>query len=799
METAATMMSEIDPMDDLKTELRNELRDELRAEFSSLRGLLPIEITGKIPSNLSEVTGKFDGTTKDTFTETVKAVIEQTEEEKEDKKEKAYADDTYSFIALGFFQTAVKESSDSDNDKSSKKGKKSKSCLPFLLGFVVFVFQVSLLSLMLISRAWKHTSQVLDVDNPDQETGFPASFVNANASYPVRVTQFLSTLAFFLFGGESLSDVVQAVLNAPAVFPSCDENYRRKEFPLQFACMLRFFQGVSGCLTAMMLVVSSNDVIDIVLNFTAVHFISSFDNLAFELAANGFYGQELFKATETVSEMQLPTTRVVNFFNDKGNRNATIEQKLEGGQANEKEATTDTIKDAGKGRAYMLVVGFLATIFLVILCIIFYYGDSEDKWSTHLFRVEFLDDELTRYSGCCEFNDDKPDKGYQLNDRRLQFSIDETSASFINKEKRIYTEARLAFCKEQKRWYLHKGSGIDNPCELNVDKADDSMKKLQIARSEQMLTFDIVSAFDSKWTTPHNKPIRLYFGENDANLKGDEGRDALGCGFRTRDAQCDAKLNMFEYSYDGGDCCPTSCDFRKDGDCEGLDLTNILKPISEIEIDENGKHPCKEEILVIPGQSLTGTIPGELVASLGQATALELQSNELIGRLPYEIGTMEELQYIHLEHNKLNGTIPGELGDLKELIGLSLYKNEFTGTIPSYLGNLTELKYLFLDDNELTGTIPAELFNLTEIQYLHLYGNFLKGAVPTEVGKLKDVRRLDLSHNILTGSIPTEIGGLGELTELQLGTFDALIKMYSIPLSSCHLMLSFSDVAPVQS
>ena len=52
--------------------------------------------------------------------------------------------------------------------------------------------------------------------------------------------------------------------------------------------------------------VSTTDVVEIVLNFTAVNFISAFDDVAFELAQWGKYGPPLEKEANRIEELPVP-------------------------------------------------------------------------------------------------------------------------------------------------------------------------------------------------------------------------------------------------------------------------------------------------------------------------------------------------------------------------------------------------------------------------------------------------------------------------------------------------------------
>ena len=176
--------------------------------------------------------------------------------------------------------------------------------------------------------------------------------------------------------------------------------------------------------------------------------------------------------------------------------------------------------------------------------------------------------------------------------------------------------------------------------------------------------------------------------------------------------------------------------------------------------------------LDLNSNQLTGSIPPEL-GNLANLRALNLNSNQLTGSIPPELGNLANLEILilgrFLEGNKLTGSIPLELGNLARLKELKLSNNQLTGSIPPELGNLANLVHLLLDGNQLTGSIPPELGNLTNLTWLRLTFNRLTGSIPLELGNLASLKFLQLFNNQLTGSIPPELGNLTTLTELDLG------------------------------
>ena len=63
--------------------------------------------------------------------------------------------------------------------------------------------------------------------------------------------------------------------------------------------------------------------------------------------------------------------------------------------------------------------------------------------------------------------------------------------------------------------------------------------------------------------------------------------------------------------------------------------------------------------------------------------------------------------HLFLDSHNLSGPIPPELGSLANLRGLYLANNPLTGPIPPELGKLTSLRALNLWGSNLTGTIPG--------------------------------------------------------------------------------------------
>ncbi len=169
----------------------------------------------------------------------------------------------------------------------------------------------------------------------------------------------------------------------------------------------------------------------------------------------------------------------------------------------------------------------------------------------------------------------------------------------------------------------------------------------------------------------------------------------------------------------------------------------------------------------LESNNLSGVFPPQ-IGNISKLQYLNLNSNALAGPVPEEIGNLSKLKFLYLHDNQLTGPIPAEIGNLSNLTILELYRNQLTDPIPPEIGNLSNATSLNMGYNQLTDSIPAEIGELSNLQHLHLNDNQLTGSIPAEVGNLSNLRILWLNYNQLTGSIPAEIGNMSNLLTLDL-------------------------------
>ena len=209
----------------------------------------------------------------------------------------------------------------------------------------------------------------------------------------------------------------------------------------------------------------------------------------------------------------------------------------------------------------------------------------------------------------------------------------------------------------------------------------------------------------------------------------------------------------------------------------------------------------------------TGVALGE---ASGRVTEILLVDMGLNGRIPKELGSLANLEWLYLNDNQLTGEIPTELGDLSNLQELYLGGNLLTGCVPDGLrdvpnndivslglpfcsehpcvsggavvdatntGLISDCEALLAAQDTLAGTAALNWSADTPITdwngvvlgetsgrvtELDLGALGLNGRIPKELGSLANLRGLYLWGNQLTGEIPHELGGLSNLQSLVL-------------------------------
>mgnify|MGYP000362339689 CR=1 FL=1 len=139
----------------------------------------------------------------------------------------------------------------------------------------------------------------------------------------------------------------------------------------------------------------------------------------------------------------------------------------------------------------------------------------------------------------------------------------------------------------------------------------------------------------------------------------------------------------------------------------------------------------KMDTLSLGNNRLWGPLPRELLRCLAptELRFLELNDNELVGRLPTEIGLFENLLELKLQYNKFSGIVPTEIGRLQQLQRLQLGRNSLSGPIPSEFGMLGNLRVAEFHNNRISAVLASEWQGkLRRSTELKLQGNQIRNT-----------------------------------------------------------------------
>eukprot|EP00253_Pinus_taeda_P006659 PITA_06659 len=176
-----------------------------------------------------------------------------------------------------------------------------------------------------------------------------------------------------------------------------------------------------------------------------------------------------------------------------------------------------------------------------------------------------------------------------------------------------------------------------------------------------------------------------------------------------------------------------------------------LKTLGLIDISEN---------------NLSGRIPYS-ITSLQQLRYLDLHMNQLSDRIPKNVGKCVNLLMLDLSYNKLSGEIPPTIASLANLaLYFNVSNNLLEGCLPLELRKMDMLQAIDISADRLIGNIPSGLASCKELEYLNLSWNALEGMIPVSFGEIQSLQDMDFSSNNLLGGIPTTLENLKMLSQL---------------------------------
>jgi hypothetical protein len=157
---------------------------------------------------------------------------------------------------------------------------------PVLFAIVVFITQVAVFTLVAID--------ITDLENTGNILNIPH-----NVEAPVRVTEVLALIIAVL-----TQDDIRTSMNL------LRDGYRQSYFgefegvtrtKWAISIVLRALEVLLGLFVTFLLVMQSENVLDLLLNFSAMEFVSLLDEAGFTLIKQGFVGSKMRKAAKRMS------------------------------------------------------------------------------------------------------------------------------------------------------------------------------------------------------------------------------------------------------------------------------------------------------------------------------------------------------------------------------------------------------------------------------------------------------------------------------------------------------------------
>ncbi|KAJ4845603.1 hypothetical protein Tsubulata_005735 [Turnera subulata] len=162
-----------------------------------------------------------------------------------------------------------------------------------------------------------------------------------------------------------------------------------------------------------------------------------------------------------------------------------------------------------------------------------------------------------------------------------------------------------------------------------------------------------------------------------------------------------------------------------------------------------------------------GIIP-QSIENLTLLYELDLSNNRFVGPFPSPVLSLPMLNYLDLRYNEFEGPLPPQLFQ-KKLDAIFVNNNRFTNSVPAVLSGSTA-SVVVIANNNFQGCLPPSIANFADtLEELLITNTNLTGCLPPEVGYLYKLRVLDVSRNDILGPIPYSLAGLAHLEILNLG------------------------------
>ncbi|GLT73517.1 hypothetical protein SLA2020_453680 [Shorea laevis] len=141
---------------------------------------------------------------------------------------------------------------------------------------------------------------------------------------------------------------------------------------------------------------------------------------------------------------------------------------------------------------------------------------------------------------------------------------------------------------------------------------------------------------------------------------------------------------------------------------------------------------------------------------LDYMSGIDFSCNHLTGRIPPEIGYLNEIHALNLSHNKLIGPIPSTFSNLKQVESLDLSYNNLNGRIPPQLIELNSLAVFSVANNNLSGSTPDQKAQFATFDGSSYEGNPLLCGAPLRISCTK-IESPSILTNVTNGLIDISV------------------------------------------
>lgn len=149
--------------------------------------------------------------------------------------------------------------------------------------------------------------------------------------------------------------------------------------------------------------------------------------------------------------------------------------------------------------------------------------------------------------------------------------------------------------------------------------------------------------------------------------------------------------------------------------------------------------------VTLSNTNLSGNLPTHWH---GNVSNIDLSANQIEGKIPGLLTSLDNLVSWNLSSNQLSGEMPTSIGDLISLKNLSLSSNSLSGSIPHGVAALPSLVHLDLSSNQFNGSIPKFLADMKSLKYLNLANNSFQGVMPFNASFIKGLTLFKISGNM---------------------------------------------------